>query len=63
MSHAQRQGRMNRTGQRNNVELIDAVSDRPEERRARERLKTKYALRDLMTTTVETLDDTGVAYF
>ncbi len=63
MTHAQRQGRINRTGQKNNVELIDLVSDHPEERRARARLETKYALRDMLTTPMELLDDTGVAYF
>jgi SNF2 family DNA or RNA helicase len=63
MTHAQRQGRINRTGQKNDVELIDLVTDHPEERRARERLKLKYALRDALTTPMESLDDTGVAYY
>lgn len=62
-THAQRNGRINRIGQTNNVDLIDLVSDHPEERRARDRLTRKYALRDMMTTPMEGLDDTGVAHF
>jgi hypothetical protein len=62
-THAQRNGRINRIGQKNNVDLIDLVSDHPQERKARERLKTKYALRDALTTPMESLDDTGVAHF
>jgi SNF2 family DNA or RNA helicase len=63
MVHAQRQGRINRVGQRNNVELMDLVSDHPSERKARERLKTKYALRDMLTSPMDNLDDTGLAAF
>lgn len=63
MTHAQRQGRIYRTGQKNNVELLDAVADHPDERRARDRLSKKYGLRELMTSPLENLDDTGLAYF
>lgn len=63
MTHAQRNGRVNRIGQTNNVDLIDLVADHPEERRARDRLEKKYALRDAMTTPMESLDDTGLAFF
>lgn len=63
MTHAQRNGRIFRTGQKNNVELIDGVADHPEVHRARERLQKKYGLRELMTSPMEGLDDTGVAHF
>lgn len=63
MTHAQRQGRINRIGQKNAIELTDLVSDHPSERRARNRLSTKYGLRDLMTSPLESLDDTGLAYY
>lgn len=63
MTHAQRNGRIHRTGQRNDVELIDVVADHPAEDRARQRLTTKYGLRDLVTSPLETLDDTGLAHF
>ena len=63
MTHAQRNGRIFRVGQKNNVELIDGVVSHPEIRRARERLRTKYGLREMMTSPMEGLDDTGVAAF
>lgn len=63
MSHAQRQGRINRIGQKNDVELIDGVPDHPEIHRARDRLTKKYGLRDLMTTPLDTLDESGIAYY
>lgn len=63
MTHAQRRGRIFRTGQKNDVELIDAVPNHPEVHRARSRLTKKYGLRDLMTSPMEGLDDTGVAGF
>ncbi|MDP3327187.1 helicase-related protein [Parvibaculum sp.] len=62
-THAQRAGRVNRIGQKNDVDLIDLVADHPDETRARERLTTKYGLRDALTTPMESLDDTGLAYF
>lgn len=63
MTHGQRNGRIFRTGQKNNVELIDLVADHPEERKARDRLASKYGLRNLMTSPMESLDDTGVAAY
>lgn len=63
MTHAQRNGRINRIGQKNNVDLIDLVADHPAERKDRDRLVKKYALRDMLTTPMESLDDTGLAYF
>lgn len=63
MTHAQRQGRIHRIGQKNAVELIDLVADHESDRRARRRLSTKYALRDLLTTPLDSLDDTGLAYY
>lgn len=61
--HAQRNGRIHRTGQRNNVELLDLVSDHPSEEAARKRLANKYMLRQLMTDPLDGLDDTGLAGF
>ena len=62
-THAQRIGRINRIGQDGDIELADGIADHPSERRARDRLKKKYALRDIMTSPMEGLDDTGLAYF
>lgn len=61
MLHAQRQGRINRFGQKNNVELLDLVADHPAERAARKRLTDKYELRDIMTSPMEGMDDRGIA--
>ena len=63
MVHAQRNGRAFRTGAKHDVELIDLVSDHPDEMRRRERLKTKYALRDMLTSPMEGLDDSGMGWF
>ena len=63
MTHAQRQGRIHRIGQKNAVELIDLVSDHESDRRARGRLEKKYDLRDLLTTPLDGLDDSGLAYY
>ncbi len=60
-THAQRQGRIHRLGQKNSVELLDLVADHPAERKARKRLADKYQLRDVMTSPLEGLDDTGLA--
>jgi superfamily II DNA or RNA helicase len=61
MLHAQRNGRIHRIGQTEDVELIDLVANHPAETRARERLQTKYGLREVMTSPLEGLDETGVA--
>ncbi len=63
MTHAQRNGRIHRLGQKNNVELIDLMTDHPTERAARKRLAEKYELREIMTSPYEGLDDTGLAAF
>ncbi len=63
MVHAQRQGRINRIGQKNAIELGDLVANHPREHRARTRLATKYGLRDLVTTPLEGLDDSGLAFY
>ena len=63
MTHAQRQGRVNRLGQKQNVELMDLAANHRFDRTARDRLKKKYALRELMTSPMERLDDTGVGYY
>jgi len=57
----QRNGRIHRLGQKNNVELVDLVSDHQHERSARERLYKKNKLRDVLTSSVDGLDDTGLA--
>jgi hypothetical protein len=62
MTHRQRQGRIDRIGQHNDIDLVDLVSDHPDERRARKRLLNKYELRNLMTSELDGLDDSGLAY-
>ncbi len=61
MLHAQRNGRIHRMGQKNDVELLDLVANHPAEARARKRLTEKYGLRDVMTSPLEGLDDHGIA--
>lgn len=61
MLHAQRGARIHRVGQTEDVELFDLMADHPAERKARERLATKYELRDIVTSPLEGLDDTGLA--
>ena len=61
MVHAQRQGRIHRVGQTSDVDLIDLVANHPVEARARKRLANKYALRSVMSTPLEGLDDHGIA--
>lgn len=63
MLHAQRNGRIHRLGQKNNVELIDLMTDHPTEQAARKRLAGKYELREILTSPYEGLDDTGLASF
>lgn len=62
-THGQRNARIDRIGQKNDVELIDLVANHREEHRARDRLQKKYGLRDLMTSPMEGLDDTGFAWY
>ncbi|HEY0205544.1 MAG TPA: helicase-related protein, partial [Acetobacteraceae bacterium] len=61
MVHAQRNGRIHRMGQTEDVELLDVVANHAAERRGRKRLAEKYELRSIMTSPLEGLDDTGVA--
>ena len=61
MVHAQRNGRIHRVGQTEDVELLDLVANHPAERKARDRLSKKYDLRSIMTSPLDGLDDTGVA--
>lgn len=63
MTWNQRAARVHRIGQQNDVELIDLVANHPSERKARERLKTKNDLRELMSSPMEGMDDTGLAYW
>ena len=63
MLHAQRNGRIHRLGQKNNVELVDLMTDHKTEQAARKRLAEKYELREIMTSPYEGLDDTGLASF
>ena len=62
-THAQRNARIHRLGQTGDVELIDMQANHPAETRARDRLEKKYSMRELMSSPLEGLDDTGVAYF
>jgi hypothetical protein len=61
MTHAQRNGRIARIGQ-TNVELLDLVSDHPSEDKNRARLARKYGLRDMLTSPLDGIDDTGLAF-
>jgi len=61
--HAQKQARAYRTGQKNDVEMIDLVANHEFEHKARDRLKRKYELRDLVMSPLEGGDDTGLAYY
>ncbi len=61
MSHAQRRGRIHRVGQTSNVELADVIPDHPSVKRDRKRLADKYALREVLTSPLDGLDDRGVA--
>lgn len=60
-THSQRNARIHRLGQKSGVELIDLVGDHAEERKSRDRLAKKYALKDMMADPLDGLDDTGVA--
>ena len=62
-THAQRNGRINRLGQKNDIDLIDLIADHPNERKARKRLAEKYELRGILTSPMEGLDDTGLASY
>ena len=63
MVHAQRQGRIYRIGQKGPVDLIDLVADHEDEHRARKRLAEKYDLREMLTSPMEGIDDSGLAWW
>jgi hypothetical protein len=60
-THDQRGKRIDRLGQVKGVDLIDLEADHPEERKSRERLEKKYALKEMMASPLDGLDDTGIA--
>ena len=60
-THSQRAARIHRLGQKHGVELIDLQANHKEERVARDRLNKKYALKDMMASPLDGLDDSGVA--
>jgi len=62
-THEQRNGRIHRIGQNDDVTIHDLVSDTQFEARQRKRLKTKYAMGDIFQSPTEALDDTGLAHF
>lgn len=61
MIMAQRNGRSVRTGQRNDVHLDTVMTDTPFEHRRRERVERKDRLRDTLTASQDTIDDSGLA--
>jgi hypothetical protein len=63
MVHNQRAGRIARVGQKNNVDLYDLIANHRFERNARSRLARKQQLRDVVTSPLDGLDDTGLAAF
>lgn len=60
-THSQRNARIDRIGQKNQIELIDLMADHKDEYAAKDRLTRKYALKDMMADPIDGLDDTGVA--
>lgn len=60
MTHEQRIARTVRRGQQHHVSVHDLVADADYDRRARARLEDKGALRDVMTTPSEMIDDSGL---
>jgi len=63
MVHNQRKGRIYRLGQKQDVDVVDLVSNTEFERRARERLTRKYDLRKTFVDAGESMDDTGLAAY
>lgn len=61
MLHKQRDGRIDRMGQSSDVDLYDLVANHPSERKARARLAKKQDLRDIVTSPLDGLDDSGLA--
>ena len=63
MVHNQRKGRIYRLGQKQDVDVVDLVSNTDFERRACERLTRKYDLRKTFVDAGESMDDTGLAAY
>lgn len=61
MLHEQRIARLVRCGQKNAVDVHDLVGDCGFDRRNRKRLERKAALRELMTSPSELVDDSGLS--
>lgn len=62
-THGQRRARIDRIGQKQNIDLIDLKANHPSEDRARDRLAKKYQLREFMLDPMDGLDDSGLAHF
>lgn len=61
-SHAQRNGRIDRLGQRHpEIDLVDLTTDTPYEARAARRIAEKYELRNILTAPGASIDDSGLA--
>lgn len=63
MTHYQRQGRINRLGQAQDVDLVDLVSDTDFDKANAARVDRKYALKDIFTDSGESTDETGLSHF
>jgi hypothetical protein len=62
-SHGQRRARIDRIGQKQNIDLIDLQANHPSEQRARDRLEKKYALREFVLDPSSGIEDSGLAHF
>lgn len=60
-THSQRNARIDRIGQKQDIELIDLVADHSKEQRDRDRLLKKYDLKNMLADPLDGLDDTGLA--
>jgi len=63
MVHAQRNGRIHRLGQTQDVDLVDLATDTEFEQRARQRMAAKYDLRSIFTDPGDAVDDTSLGGF
>lgn len=59
--HGQRNARIDRIGQKQDIDLIDLEINHPSESRARSRLQKKYMLREFLLDPMDGLDDTGLS--
>lgn len=62
-THGQRRARIDRLGQKQNIDLIDLKANHPSEDKARDRLAKKYQLREFMLDPFDGADDSGLAHF